>query len=37
MVTGKTPNCIVPAGASEGCDQLPVCDETSQITMGFCF
>src|SRR4051812_44261827 len=35
LLTGKTPNCIAPAGSSEGRDQGPVCDETSQITMGF--
>jgi hypothetical protein len=35
MVIGKTPNRIAPAGSSEGRDQLPVCDETPQNTMGF--
>ena len=33
-VTGA-PIGIAPAGSAEGRDQLPVCDETSQIAMGF--
>ena len=34
LVTGA-PIGIAPAGSSDGRDQLPVCDETPQITMGF--
>ena len=34
LVTGA-PIGNAPAGSAEGRDQVPVCDETSQITMGF--
>src|SRR5882757_5224098 len=34
LVTGA-PIGVAPAGSSEGRDQLPVCDDPPQITMGF--